>query len=92
MSESDGVVLLNVHHSHGGHYTPADPSRSYHVTVPLPRTVDQIIRKGPVKERQRRNVGSMSDRPQLKGVVPQIPCRSKRRHQGRIYSFGEGGP
>ena len=73
MSKSDGVVLF-IHN-----YTPADPSRSYHVTVSLPRTVNQIIRKSPVKERRRRKVGPMSGRPQLKGVVLQVMIRKPKK-------------
>ena len=57
----------------------ANPSRSYHMTVPLQRTVNQIIRKGPVKERQRRKVGPMSGRPQLKGVVLQVMIRKPKK-------------
>ena len=57
----------------------ADPSRSYHMTVPLQRTVNQIIRKGPVKERRRRKVGPMSGRPQLKGVVLQVMIRKTKK-------------
>lgn len=54
-------------------------SQGYHTTPCFSRTVNQIMRQGPVKKRKRRKVGPMSERPQLKGVVLQVMIRKPKK-------------
>ena len=59
--------------------TQRNPRHSYHTTPHLLRTVNQIIRQGPVKQKRRRKVGPMSGRTQLKGAVLQVMNRKPRK-------------
>ena len=52
--------------------------RPFHVSAASLRTVNQIIRKGPVKKRPKQP-GPMSGRPQMKGIVLQVMIRKPKK-------------
>ena len=53
-------------------------TRRLHVSPPCCRTVNQIIRKGPVKRRPQ-PPGPMSGRPQMKGIILQTMTRKPKK-------------
>ena len=54
-------------------------SQAYHTTMCLPRTLNQIIRKGPVKKKRRVKKNILSGHPQLKGVILQVLTRKPKK-------------
>ena len=78
MSFASLIFLCSVLRAVIGHWNCLNAISNYHCTPTNFRTLNQIIRKGPVKYKEN-NFGPLNGNPQLKGVILQVFTRKPKK-------------